>query len=127
MADERQRRPLPRYNTELAAQFGITPGEPFQRETVRVDSIPTPPSTESMPPAATQAASGDAASPDAAPARSLDDAVAMIVSEEAAELGARLRAIGIPFPSPHEQQIIDTAMALVSGAIAAGGLAPARR
>lgn len=112
---EHVRRPALRFNRELATQFGIDPDTPDPpRELIRVDEIPTPP------PAAADAMAMRR-TPAAAPAVDIESAVLHILAEEMDELAARLERYSIAFPSPARQQMVDTALALLGGAIAPGG------
>lgn len=109
--NEQARRPLPKFNVKLAEQFGITPGEPDQREYVHVsiDQVPTPPMVQS-PNTPRPEQSG----------LSLDDTVMHVLAEEMDELATRLERYGVAFPTAHRQQMVDTAMALLSGVMSAG-------
>lgn len=112
---EHVRRPALRFNRELATQFGIDPDTPDPpRELVRVDEIPTPP------PVAADAMAMRR-TPTAAPAVDIESAVLHILAEEMDELAMRLDKYGIAFPSPARQQMVDTALALLGGAIAPSG------
>lgn len=106
---ERARRPLPKYNTELAEQFGITPGEPEQRELVKVDRIPDPPEVRASTPRSQQAQLNS------------EDAAVNVIREEMDELAVRLERFGVTLTVAHRQQLVDTTIALLSGMIAGGG------
>lgn len=107
---ERERRPLPKYNRELAEQFGIDPGVPdAPRQTIRVDSIPTP--TEVQAPRSARPAQAHV---------NLEEAVLNILKEEMDELSIRLERFGVSFNSSMQQEMVDFAMAVLSG-MAGGG------
>lgn len=106
---EHARRPLPKYNAELAEQFGITPGEPGQRELVKVDRIPDPPQVQAQSARRNQSELNS------------EDAAVNVIREEMDELAVRLERFGVILSVPMRQQLVDTTIALLSGMIAGGG------
>ena len=109
-------------NTELAEQFGVN--NDYVRELVKVEELPTPPSTETM----QQAHSGRAKqSVDTLP---VEQMLLKIFSEEADEIAVRLERVGMRFDAHMKQDLIDhlfTVVALSQQGMRAGGGAIARR
>jgi hypothetical protein len=120
MPEPRRGRPALKYNQELADQFGIVPGAPEQRETVKVDHIPDPPGTYAPPLQENQAAQRNQIQ-----GRVTEDDIVNAVREEMDELAARLERFGLNFSVPCRQQMVDTAMVLLSG-MGGGGAVPGR-
>lgn len=113
---ERRGHAAMKFNTELAEQFGITPGADPPRELVKVDHIPTPPDTEN-PVAPDRKGNPVEESP--------DDAIANVLREEMDELSTRLRRFGVHFNPSQQQTVVDYTMSVLAGY--GGGGAIARR
>jgi hypothetical protein len=111
-------------NAELAEQFGINEGD-YVRELVRVDELPTPPSTESE--QIVDAARSRKTAPQTV---NLDEFLMSVFKEEAEEIRLRLERVKIPFSPAMEQGLIDylfTVIALNQQGQMVGGGAIARR
>jgi hypothetical protein len=108
----RRGHPAMKYNKEIAEQFGIVPGPDPPRELVQVQSIPVPPDVE-------QATARGHAVSDQVP----EDSIANVLREEAQELSSRLERYGVAFPPQAQQQLVDYAMAILSGYVGGGAIA----
>jgi hypothetical protein len=120
MPEPRRGRPALKFNQELADQFGIVPGPPEPRETVKVERIPDPPGTYAAPVNENQVAPRNQVQ-----GRVTEDDIVNVIREDMDELAARLEKFGLNFSVPCRQQMVDTAMVLLSG-MGGGGAVPGR-
>jgi hypothetical protein len=105
---------------EMREAFGIN--DDYQREVVRVDSLPDPPATEVI-----EAAQKGRSAPVAV---NLDEAVIGILKEEGEEIRVRLERFGLVFTPYMQQAMVDqvySMLALNGQGIMVGGGAIARR
>lgn len=129
-----ERRPALKVNRQLAERFGIDPDRPDPpREMVKVDSLPDPPGTiepvaasasasASAGPVTVATAAAQSPSPSPTPPPiDLEETILHILAEEMDELAARLAPFNISLDTSARQQLVDTAMALLAGAVRAGG------
>lgn len=129
-----ERRPALKVNRQLAERFGIDSDRPDPpREMVKVDSLPDPPRTiepvaesasASAGPVTVATAAAQSPSPSPSPLPidlDLEETILHILAEEMDELAARLAPFNISLDTSARQQLVDTAMALLAGAVRAGG------
>lgn len=96
----------------MAEQYGINPDIPDPpRETIKVDHLPDPPDV--IAPNTARPQQGQV---------NLEDSVVNVLKEELEELAVRLQRFGVNLNPAMQQDMLDHAMALLSGFVGGGAI-----